>query len=101
MKVRGFIFQASYRTGSGPTGARAPVVYVYGKLEDGGTFLVRDDRQRPQFYIRAEQAAAARALGAPPPQPTERRTFDGAPVCALETASPADIPAVRDRLHQA
>ena len=30
---------------------------------DGGTFLVRDDRQRPEFFIRADGAARARARG--------------------------------------
>jgi DNA polymerase-2 len=101
MKARGFILQASYRVASGPNGARVPVVYLYGRLEDGGTFLVRDDRQRPHFYIRAAQAERARALGAPPPQVIDRRTFDGAPVCRLEVETPSDVPVLRDRLHQA
>ena len=76
MNVRGFLFQANYRIVSGPAGARMPVVYLYGRLEDGGTFLVRDDRQRPYFYIRAEDAERARALGAPrrePPTSTRSR----------------------------
>ena len=60
MKVCGFLFQANYRTVSGPAGARIPVVHLYGQLENGGTFLVRDDRQRPYFYIRAADAERAR-----------------------------------------
>jgi DNA polymerase-2 len=101
MKARGFIFQASYRVVSAPTGARAPVVYLYGRLEHGGTFLVRDDRQRPHFYIRAARAERARALGASLPKPVDRRTFDGAPVCRLDCETPTDVPALRDRLHEA
>src|SRR5262245_47125558 len=101
MKVRGFVFQATYRTTSGPSGVRAPVVYLYGKLEQGGTFLVRDDRQRPRFFVRAVDAPRARTLGMPVPQPSEQHTFDGAPACAIETESPTDIPALRDRLHKA
>ena len=63
MKVRGFLFQANYRTVSGPAGARIPVVHLYGQLENGGTFLVRDDRQRPYFYIRAADARARAGAG--------------------------------------
>src|SRR5262245_41610576 len=100
MRARGFILQATHRLVSGPHGARAPVVYLYGRLEDGGTFLVRDDRQRPHFYIRAAHADRARALGGPPPTPVDRRTFDGAPVCRLDVETPGVVPALRDRLHE-
>ena len=55
MIARGFILQATYRTASQPGGV-LPVVYLYGRLEHGGTFLVRDSRQRPSFYIRAADA---------------------------------------------
>ncbi len=47
-------------------------MHLYGRLEDGGTFLVRDDRQRPHFYIRAADAQRARALGAAGSQPIGR-----------------------------
>ena len=101
MKARGFILQASYRVVSEPGARRVPVVHIYGRLEDGATFLVRDFRQRPHFYIRAADAARARALGAPEPQPTDRQTFDGVQVCRLEVETPPDVPGVRDRLHAA
>lgn len=98
-KIRGFILQASYRVVSRPHGQRIPVVHIYGRLEEGGTFLVRDDRQRPHFFIRAADAERARALGLPEPQAVDKRTFDGAPVCRLEVDTPPEVPAVRDRLH--
>ena len=62
------------------------------RLETGGTFLVRDDRQRPHFFIRAADAERARAL-APLPQPIEKRTFDGAQACLIEVDIPSDVPA--------
>lgn len=99
--LRGFILQASYRVISQPDGARVPVVHVYGRLEEGGTFLIRDDRQRPHFYIRAADAERAAALRTPAPMPVDKRTFDGAPVCRLETETPSDVPGIRDRLHAA
>ncbi len=98
-KARGFILQASYRVSSGPAGARIPVIHIYGRLEDGGTFLVRDDRQLPHFYIRASDAERARAQRAPTPTATDRRDFDGALVSRIEMEVPSDIPALRDRLH--
>ncbi|MGH8189684.1 MAG: 3'-5' exonuclease, partial [Steroidobacteraceae bacterium] len=100
-KARGFILQASYRVSSGPAGTRVPVVHIYGRLDDGGTFLVRDDRQRPHFYIRTSDAERARALRAPPAAATDRLTFDGALVSRIEMEAPSDIPALRDRLHAA
>jgi DNA polymerase-2 len=99
--TRGFILQATWRIASDPSGGRYPVVHLYGRLENGGTFLVRDDRQRPQFYIRAADAEAARALGARQPDPAGKHTFDGAPVCRIEVAAPSDVPPLRTRLHEA
>ena len=101
MAARGFILQASYRVGMGPNGERSPIVHIHGRLESGETFLVRDDRQRPHFYIRAADAERARALRSPEPKPSGKRSFAGAAVCRLETEIPQDVPAVRDRLHAA
>ena len=75
--ARGFILQATYRV-TGPDHRRVPVVYLYGRLEDGSTFRVRDDRRRPCFYIRSADAERAAALGARTPEPTDRTTFEGA-----------------------
>ncbi|HEY5808939.1 MAG TPA: DNA polymerase II [Povalibacter sp.] len=101
MTVRGFILQASYRIVSQPGGGRVPVTHIYGRLEDGGTFLVRDDRQRPHFYIRAVDAGRARSLRSPPPIEVDQRTFTGEPVVRIEAESPTDVPALRDRLQAA
>lgn len=102
MKIlRGFILQASYRVIPGAGGERIPVIHIYGRLEDGGTFLVRDDRQRPHFYIRTADAGRARTLRSPEPIATNKRTFTGEPVSRLEAEAPADVPAIRDRLHGA
>jgi DNA polymerase-2 len=78
-----------------------PVVHVYGRLEGGGAFLMRDDRQRPHFYVRASDArrpGVGRALAA---VLVDRRTFDGAPVCRVEVEVPSDVPPLRDELHAA
>ncbi len=94
MGARGFILQASYRVQAG-----VPVVYLFGKLEDGSTFLIRDRRQVPRFYIRAADEEAARALGAVRIAHSQRRTFAAEPTCRVELPTPGDTPALRDRLH--
>jgi DNA polymerase-2 len=99
--TRGFILQASYRVVPRPGGGRVPVVHLYGRLEQGGTFLVRDDRQRPHFYIRTADTERARELGAPAPSPAGKRAFDGTPVAEIAVEVPPDIPPLRDRLHAA
>ena len=99
--TRGFILQATYRVQTLSNGTRAPVIHIYGRLEDGGSFLVRDDRQRPHFYVRAQDVERASVLRIPSAHPTDRRTFDGDPVCRLEANEPGDIPAIRDRMHAA
>ncbi len=99
--MRGFILQASYRVTSRSHGPRVPVIHLYGRLESGETFLVRDDRRLPQFYIRSQDADRARALHAPPATATGKHTFRGEAVSVLQFAAPPDVPPVRDRLQGA
>src|SRR5687768_10083650 len=98
-KLSGFILQASYRVQSGPAGTRIPVIHIYGRLEDGGTFLVREHRQRPHFYVRTADVQRASVLTSMQPTPLGKRTFDGAPVSRFEKETPNDVPGLRDRLH--
>jgi DNA polymerase-2 len=95
----GVILQASYRIVTQSGGRRVPVIHLYGRLEDGRTFLVRDDRQQPHFYIHTTDAARAQAAGANEPKPTAKCDFSGAPVAQIGVAIPSDVPGVRDRLH--
>ena len=99
--VRGFILQASYRVTSGAAGERTPVVYIYGRLEDGGTFLVRDSRQRPHFYVRTSAVAAAQTIVRRAVIAIDKRTFAGEPVSRIDVEVPGDVPALRERLHDA
>jgi DNA polymerase-2 len=93
---RGFVLQPTYRVE--PTG---PVVHLYGRLEDGRTFLVRDRREVPHFYVEAADAERAAELGARRQVPTEAVTFLGTPVVRIEVPSPADTPPLRSRLGKA
>ena len=100
-QARGFILQASYRVVAAADGRRLPVVQLYGRLESGGAFLVRDDRQRPHFYVRSSDAGCAAELNARLQHSTDRHTFEGDPVRRVDVHVPSDVPALRDALHEA
>jgi DNA polymerase-2 len=92
---RGFILQPTYRIAHG-----RPVVHLYGMLEGGGSFLVRDTRQVPRFWIRRADVERARSCGATGVhEEPDRRTMDGEPVARVEVAAPADAPPLRDALQ--
>ena len=93
--ARGFILQASYRVKDG-----SPVVYLFGVLEGGGTFLVRDRRQVPHFHIRRRDAERGYFLGATRQFETSKKTFAGDPVLRVDNAVPQDTVPLRDRLHR-
>ncbi len=93
MSHRGFILHPSYRIESG-----RPVVHLWGRLETGQTFLVRDGRQIPHFFVRETDAAPARSLGARPLTPAGRVALSGESLVRVEVEVPADAPALRNRL---
>lgn len=93
--IRGFIVQPTYRIEAG-----RPVVHLWGKLETGEPFLVRDDRLQPYFYIRAADQSRAEQLGIRRFQLSDRSTLDGETVLRIEVPTPPDTPPVRERLHK-
>jgi DNA polymerase-2 len=94
--VRGFILEPTYRVEDG-----RPVVHLYGRLEDGRSFLVRDGRERPHFYVEALDASRARDLGARFIIPSDKLTLAGKPVARVDVAVPGDVPPLRERLTRA
>ena len=96
MPVRGFILHPTYRIEAG-----RPVVHLFGRLETGESFLVRDGRLTPYFFVRASDAEAARAHGAARQVPTDLRTMRDEPVVRVEVPAPPDTPPVRDALQRA
>ena len=93
----GYLLNATYVT-SGAEG-RA-IVHLYGRLQDGRPFLVRDGRAVPYFYVEHSDRLRAHAAGARL-VPTELRTLQGARVCRVELAHPQEAPPLRERLHRA
>ena len=94
--LRGFVLQPTYRVEEG-----RPVVHLFGRLEHGRPFLVRDTREVPHFYVEASDATAAHERGARQQLPTDQTTFSGAAVVRVEVPTPADTPPLRERLARA
>ena len=90
---QGFILQPSYRVQSG-----RPVIHLWGKLEDGSTFLIRDDRTVAHFYIEARNEVQARCIVEP--LPSGRLSMEGESLARVELPLPRDTPAVRDTLER-
>jgi DNA polymerase-2 len=81
--------------------ANRPVIHIWGRLERGDTFLIRDDRLRPHFYVRSADTREAFRLGATNIDETELVTIEGEPVSKVEVGVPSNTPPLRDRLHRA
>jgi DNA polymerase-2 len=110
--LRGFVLQPTYRIESG-----RPVVHLWGRLENGETFLVRDGRSIPYFYVPAAEAERAARVGAAVEGQgrgqvrrqagsrrvvaSDRVSFDGSPVARIEIAVPPDAPPLRQHLQEA
>jgi DNA polymerase-2 len=97
MQTRGFILQPTFRVESG-----RPVVLLYGKLESGASFLVRDTRFVPYFYVLRSAVRLARDLGARIDLESPARTaLHGGPVARVTFVLPHDALPLRDRLTAA
>jgi DNA polymerase II len=93
----GLIVQPTYRIRDG-----APVVMLHGRLDDGRSFLVEDDRVRPYFFV-APEARALLAREAPRVQiqETPLLSLAGGALLRVEVDLPGSVPRLRDRLGDA
>ncbi len=92
----GFLLQPTYRVRDG-----VPVVQLYGRLEDGRAFQIEDDRFRPYFFVRAEDAELLRGDPRAVIEPSELRSFAGHALVRVEAPVPAAVPPLRDRITRA
>ena len=93
---RGFILDPTYRIERG----RA-VVHLWGVLETGESFLVRDHRAEPYLFVPAGQERAARAAGASRVEASSLVSMRGEPVAKALFAAPQDARRIRERLDAA
>ena len=92
----GFILQSTYYIERG----RA-IVHLFGKDEDGDSFVVRDDRYRPHFFIARDDLTPALKIHKLDHEETEWRAPDGRAVERMFVAIPPDTPNVRDEFQEA
>jgi DNA polymerase-2 len=77
-------------------------VTIWGTLEGGESFLLRELREVPHFWILERDRLAASKLGANVVEDDRpRTTLRGEPVARVNVAAPADTPELRDRLIRA
>ena len=89
--------QASVRLRSGTGGQQ--VLQLYGRLAEGQTFLVIEDREVPYFFVRtADVGPAAALLGSASVIPTTRRNLAGEPVSRVQLALPTAVQELSRRL---
>ena len=90
---KGFVLQSTYRTEG-----NSPIVLLYGRLENGSSFLVRESRQTPAFFVKTEDSYALSRYDVVS-YPTDWTSVDGFPVTQVETRLPNEIPPIRNELH--
>ena len=90
--MRGLIIHPTYRTRSGKS-----FVYLYGRLENGESFLTINEF-RPYFYIKKNDLNAALALEPLAFKETDMKTFSGAPVVKILTQYPKEVAELKRRL---
>lgn len=77
-----------------------PVIHIFGRLQSGETFVVRDSRPRPRFFVRAREIPAAlgiaplHAVGSPWTAP------DGEPLDLVTLDTPPDAAHLQARLEE-
>ncbi|MCY3627644.1 MAG: hypothetical protein F4039_00645 [Gammaproteobacteria bacterium] len=90
---QGFLLQSSCRIE-----LSKPIIHHYGRLTDGASFLIRETRQTPCFYISEDQYRNRRIRKFNKVR-TSEQAIDGASLLRLECSTPNDIPSARDTLH--
>ncbi len=76
-------------------------MHVWGKLEGGETFLIRDRRPTPHFYVEAIDADRVEQHGVRTVTETDLETMSGEAVSRVDVRTPPDTVPTRDRLQGA
>ncbi len=94
--MRGLILQPTYRIRND-----APIVQLYGRLEDGPGFLIEDDRFRPYLFVPTRDVDAVPRTGGVSIEIAGLKDLTGEPVARVSVPRPADVAPLRERLKAA
>lgn len=94
--MRGLILQPTYRLRNG-----APVIQLYGRLEEGPGFLVEDDRFRPYLFTHTRDVDTVPRGEGVSIEISGLQDLRGDPVARIIVERPGDVAVMRDRLKQA
>jgi len=92
--MKGLIIHPTYRTGNGKS-----FVHLYGRLENGESFVTINEF-RPYFYIKNEDLNAALDVEQLEFKETEMKTFSQEKVVKILTQYPGDVADLRRRLQE-
>ncbi|MGC1119485.1 MAG: DNA polymerase II [Candidatus Methanofastidiosia archaeon] len=92
--MKGLIIHPTYRTHSGKS-----FVHLYGRLENGESFLVINEF-RPYFYIKRSNLNAALDVEPLEFKETDLKTFSGEPVVKIYTQYPKEVADLRRNLEK-
>jgi DNA polymerase-2 len=92
--MKGLIIHPTYRTGNGKSS-----VHLYGRLENGESFLTINEF-RPYFYIKKEDLKAALDLEQLEFKETNMKTFSGDEVVKIFTQYPQDVGNLRRKFYE-
>jgi DNA polymerase-2 len=76
-----------------------PVVHLFGKLASGETFVVRDGRPRPHFFLLARELPAALGIAAMRASECPWTAPDGRPLGRVTLNLPSDAASLQARLE--
>ncbi|MBN2459351.1 DNA polymerase II [Candidatus Woesearchaeota archaeon] len=91
--MKGFIIHPTYVTRDGKA-----FVHLYGRLENGDSFLAINEL-KPYFFIRKEDLNKALKVEEFDYEATHLKNFDDEAVAKVVLSIPSDVAKLRDRLH--
>ena len=96
--MRGFIVDRTYRIVE-REGKKTALVYLFGRLDDGESFLTIT-AFKPFFYIREADLERAKKLAAFGHETVQMKSMAGEPVVKVVLDIPKDVPIVRKALEE-
>lgn len=92
--MKGFIVQPTYNVRD-----NKPVVHLFGKLENGDSFLLKQDFQ-PYFFIKEEDVKKAESLLKNfKVEKTKMKVFSGKKAAKITVNIPAEVPGIKKQLE--